>query len=144
MSYHYIATLFTINKLIIIASSFLFTWIISTFEIIKNVLKVSDYTFDVLAHRWIEVVIAIMMIACCSYIVKYAKNSYVTYKKNKSQKKKIQSIGHLDVRTDLIDLSVDNSVYLTKFKIDSKIIYAIHTMYGFYSYYKDPINLFFL
>lgn len=151
-----IVAFFTISKLLFIISTFTCTWLLSTFNIVDHIIKVSNFTLSALTVRWLEVIFSLIVIIVCSYFFTFIGKKYIEHKRKKNQKKPIESMRYLDDINDNLTkstissvdpskvLSSDNSVYLTKFKLSGSIIYLMHVLYGLYSYYRDPINMFFL
>lgn len=139
----YLLPILTIKKAIFILSSFLFTWLSSTFGIFNNLQKAFDLTIESLSERYIELMCMISFITLSVCIVNFLIKYY--FKPIEKRKNTIKSVLTLsDVNEGSSELCKNNAVFLTRFKSDGNILYVSHLFYSLFSYYRDPINMFFL
>ena len=137
-------TIITVKKFLLIISAFLFTWLIQSFEIFMNLKKVLEYTLFVIMNRYYEICVTVFFVGILYIILTYCIN---VYRKKSISKPKLNLKSNIKVSNIIQQndkLCNDNSVFLTRFKIDGQKLYIVHLLYSLLIYYKDPINLFFL
>jgi hypothetical protein len=104
-------------------NKFLYFWGFITISIIIQILYIFYDSINIIYLRIYEIIFTITILFSILLFLKF--------------RKKI-------IKTQFVN-SHTNEVYLTKFKTDNFLsLYTKHIIYGFYSYYKDPINMFFL
>ncbi len=104
-------------------NKFLYFWVFITFTIILQMMYIFYDSINIIYLRMYEIIFTLIILFSSFLFFKF-------------QQKLI---------TKVSNISQTNEVYLTKFRTDNFLqLYTKHTLYGFYLYYKDPINMFFL
>lgn len=85
-----------------------------------------------------------LIVICTSIYALFRIYFYMVFNKTKVYvSKTYQTVNDLlKFKIKSKELTDDNSVYLTEFKQNGINAYVLHILYGYYAYFKDPINLF--
>lgn len=104
-------------------NKFLYFWGFITITIFSQMLFIFFDSINIIYIHIYEIISTLILLIFTMLFLKFRQKS-ISKKLNSSQ---------------------TNEVFLTKFKTDNFYkLYIKHTLYGFYLYYKDPINMFFL
>lgn len=137
-------SMINIKLLIMTILSICSTWLITTYYVLIKSITTGIFTLNIITERYVDILLVLSLIMLFGYFVK----SVIDYQNRKIRIKQVKlnkttSKLH-NFKLESSELSENNEVYLTKFKIDGPKIYLIHAVYAVYTYYKDYINLFFL
>ena len=139
----YLLHFLTIKKVILVISSFFFTWLFPSFEVFNKIGQAINLMVESVTERYLELIFLTIFILVLVVVINSCVKHY--WKTKTKTKNSIQSILTLsDVNEDSQELCKNNAVYLTRFKKDGMPLYVAHLFYSLFSYYSDPINLFFL
>lgn len=116
----------------------LYIMIIQFFLMQDDILYFFEFTIVSICDHFVELIIlcACWIISIKSYMM-YSKKTTIIYKTET-----YQTICELvKFKSDMFNNN-NNSVYLTKFKIDTMGLYLVHIIYGIVQYFTDVINFF--